>query len=358
MNTDHGRQRTGLELDIEQPDQLITYLRQTGRIEAAEEPSVRLLTGGVSNRTMLVERKTGTAWVLKQALAKLRVAVDWHSDPRRVEREALGIRYLSQLVPSGSVPGLVFEDPAHHLLAMEAAPTPHENWKTLLLNNPPIATHIAQFGRLLGAIHRNAFHRSAELAPLFNERSFFESLRLEPYYQHSANQRPEAADFLHWLIAETLATRLTLVHGDYSPKNILVHDDRLILLDHEVIHWGDPAFDVGFSMAHLLSKAHHLPERRSAFAFAAVEYWQSYIDSLDDMPWKPTLEARAVRHSMACLLARSVGRSPLEYLDDTQRNRQADSVIQLTHSKPPTTVASLIESFLAQIEEKERHGGH
>src|SRR5262249_34295871 len=156
------------------------------------------------------------------------------------------------------VPALVFEDRTHHVLAMTAVPRPHDNWKTLLLAGQINPEQVCQFGRLLGTIHRRSYERRAELERVFDDRSFFESLRVEPYYQYSAAQCPAAAVFLANLIAATRKRRLALVHGDYSPKNILVHASRLVLLDHEVIHFGDPAFDVGFALTHLLSKAHHV----------------------------------------------------------------------------------------------------
>lgn len=344
-------------LDIEQRGQVVAYLRASGRIGVGEEPEVRVLAGGVSNRTVLVKRPNGEAWVLKQALEKLRVAVEWHSDPRRIEREALGMRHLEILAAPGSIPALLFEDERHHLLAMAAVPEPHENWKTLLLRGQVERDHVAQFGRLLGAIHRGSHERRDELAALFEERAFFESLRLEPYYLYSAAHVPAAAPFLHALVAETRATRQALVHGDYSPKNILVHHGRLILLDHEVIHWGDPAFDLGFSLAHFLSKAHHLAAPRATFADAAGDYWRAYRDSLGDVPWSGGLETRAVRHTLACLLARVAGRSPLEYLNATERARQGEVVLDLM-TDAPDELPKLINAFLQRIEHKESHGSH
>ena len=71
-----------------------------------------VLAGGVSNRTVLVERESGEAWVVKQALAKLRVQVDWFSSPERIHREADGLRWLAQFAPPGSITPLVFEDHA------------------------------------------------------------------------------------------------------------------------------------------------------------------------------------------------------------------------------------------------------
>ncbi len=124
--------------------------------------------------------------------------------------------------------------------------------------------------------------RRAELEPVFGDRGFFESLRLEPYFGFTASEVPEARQFLLDLIDETRAHVETLVHGDYSPKNILVHDGRLVLLDHEVIHFGDPTFDLGFSLTHFLSKAHHLPDRREAFAEATRRYWDRYRSIVAD----------------------------------------------------------------------------
>ncbi len=337
------------DLDIEQPGALLAYLRETGRIDPAEEPAIRVLTGGVSNRTVLVERSTGEAWVVKQALAKLRVQVDWFSPPERIHREALGLRWLERIAPPSTTTPLVFEDHDVHLMAMQAVPQPHENWKTLLLAGRLEIDHVAQFAELLGTIHRRGHERRSEIEPVFADRGFFESLRLEPYYGYTATQVAAAAAFLTDLIAATLARRDTIVHGDYSPKNVLVHDGRLILLDHEVIHFGDPGFDLGFSLTHLLSKAHHLPAKRADFAAAAVAYWADYRDTLGDVPFAADLEPRAVRHTLGCLLARVRGRSPLEYLDAEERTRQADAVVCLM-ADPPPTVAALAERFIALLE--------
>ena len=308
-------------LDIEQHDQLIAYLRATGRIAADESPQVRTLAGGVSNRTVLVKRASGEAWVLKQALAKLRVKVDWFSDPARVHREALGLRWLEKLAPPGTITPLVFEDQTHHLLAMQAVPEPHENWKAMLLRGEVDMDHVEQFSSLLRSIFDNSRSRFPQLPQIFGDRSFFETLRLEPYYEYTATQVPEAARFLRQLIDDTRARTASIVHGDFSPKNILVHRGRLVLLDHEVIHWGDPGFDVGFAMTHFLSKAHHLPAFRSKFLQAA----RKFADGLLPYMIAPT----GVRHVLACMLARVAGRSPVEYLDDTERGRQGRLVVKL-----------------------------
>ncbi len=333
-------------MDIEQPEQLAAFLHSKGLIAPGEPLHSRVLTGGVSNRTVWVDRPGGEAWVLKQALAQLRVQAEWFSSPERIHREAAGMRCLGELLPPGNVPAFLFEDEVEHVIGMSAVPQPHRNWKAMLLEGGLQDEHVIQFGSILAAIHRRGAEPGRKLGEIFADRSYFESLRLEPYYLFTANQVPQAVKFLNDLVAETRQQRLTLVHGDYSPKNILVYNDRLVLLDHEVIHFGDPAFDLGFSLTHLLSKAHHLADRRQDFARAAGLYWRTYLQQLGPVPWLADLEERAVRHTLGCLLARVAGRSPLEYLSALERQHQQAYVLSLMDSVP-ARLPDLIERFVA-----------
>jgi 5-methylthioribose kinase len=336
------------ELDIERAPDLLRYLRGRGALAPDEAPSISVLGGGVSNRVVMVTRAGGESWVLKQALPKLRVREDWFSDPGRVRKEALGIRWLARLTPPGSIPRLVFEDPERHLLAMEAVRGPHRNWRTELLAGRLRPDHVEAFGRLLGQIHGGSRAHREDVAAVFDDRSIFESLRIEPYFAFTVGRVPEAAPFLERVIDDTRRHRLTLVHGDYSPKNVLVDDGHLVLLDHEVVHFGDPAFDVGFALTHLLSKAHHLAHLREAFGEAAVRFWGSYSIALGSGPWRAGLERRSARLGLACLLARVAGRSPLDYLTDVERRRQRAVSVELM-GRDLADVPSLVARFLEGV---------
>ncbi len=394
-------------MDIEQPDQLLTWLHLHHHIADWEHPDITKLPGGVSSRCILIHREPPHPdWVMKQSLEKLRVEVDWFSDPERIHREAAGIRTLGQLLPAGTVPALYFEDHEEHLLAMAAVPRPHENWKSLLLSGIVSRSHVKQFAQLLNLIHSEAAKKSNTLALAFRDSANFESLRLAPYFTYTADQVPGARGFIKDLVQQTRKRQLTLVHGDYSPKNILIYNERLVLLDHEVIHWGDPAFDVGFALAHLLSKAHHLFPQRKVFRDAAKYFWRIYKNDnnvetedrkrmqseqsgrevsragpdhneqydnaqpgSDPVPnehqesrdeqmhhvqagseqWRQDLELFAVRHSLACLLARVAGKSPLEYL--TEKEREVQRVIvtdMMDHC--PDTIDTLIDSFVDRLD--------
>src|SRR5260221_3098387 len=152
-----------MPLDIELPESLLEYLRLHGHISGDERPEFRVLTGGVSNRTVWVRRPNGQSWVLKQALEKLRVQADWFSNPERIHREAAGLRWLIQLVPIGTIPELVFEDTDAHLLAMQAVPEPHDNWKTQLLQGKINFYYIWQIGQFVSMIQRGDYEKRKQL---------------------------------------------------------------------------------------------------------------------------------------------------------------------------------------------------
>lgn len=335
-----------MRLDIEDRGQLLDYLHTSGHIGRDEIPEVRVLAGGVSNRTVWVKRASGESWVLKQALEKLRTKTDWFSSVERIHREAAGMRWLYRLAPE-RVTRLIFEDHEHHVLAMEAVAEPHQNWKTMLLRGELEFDHVRQFAGLLGQIHQQSY-QNEEVRLEFADRSFFESLRLEPYFLYTATQVQKVDDFLRQLIEDNRANLLCVVHGDYSPKNVLVHEGQMVLLDHEVIHFGDPTFDLGFSMTHLLSKAHHVVEHREKFLEAAQVYWNTYSESAPGLLTQPNFEARAVRQTLGCMLGRIDGRSPLEYLSKGERSRQRQAVLALMKN-PPASFSKLIAGFAERI---------
>jgi 5-methylthioribose kinase len=338
-----------MELDIEDFDALREYLTAKDYVKPGESVSLKNLQGGVSNRTVKVAWPDERGWVLKQALAKLRVNIDWFSSPERIGVEAKALRWLNRLAPVGTTPAFIFEDMTNHLMGMEAIPDEHENWKSVLLSGQIVSNHFEQFGLLLGAIHRKSSESGAEIRIAFADTTYFENLRLEPYYLYAAQQTQEAAAFLNALAQETLHHKDSLVHGDFSPKNTLIYRNKLILLDYEVVHFGDPAFDVGFALTHFLSKAHHMPKQRARLASNTELFWRVYHEEIARLNWGRALETRVVRHTLACLLARVSGKSPLEYLTPAEMGRQRDAVLALI-AKPSSSVPDLITEFVHKIE--------
>jgi 5-methylthioribose kinase len=183
----------------------------------------------------------------------------------------------------------------------------------------------AALGTILATIHVEASRRP-ELGGTLADTSLFEELRIDPYYRTAARAHPAATPRIDELIAsmDRPANERTLVLGDFSPKNILVHSRGLILLDFECGHTGDAAFDLGFFLSHLLLKTVHVgrhdPALRARFEELTLHFWAAYLERMSQGSWHPDqLLPRAVRHTAACLLARVDGKSPVEYLDEAER---------------------------------------
>lgn len=285
---------------------------------------------------------------MKQALNKLRVPGDWFSSPERIHREAAALLEFAKLLGPENIPRLIFDDRDAHILAMEAVPSPHDNWRSLLLAGIVEPNYFESAGKMLGTVHQRGASRPPAVRALFEDQTFFVSLRIEPYYLYTAQVVSEARDFLAALVRDCSANRVTLVHGDFSPKNILISRGKLVLLDYEVAHWGDPAFDLGFFFALLLSKAHHLPEQRSKLFEGVMSAWEHYRLELKSPLLPRDIEPRAVRHTLGCLLARVDGRSPLDYLGHEERLRQRMLVISLLE-RIPTSIRELASQFSERL---------
>jgi 5-methylthioribose kinase len=106
-----------------------------------------------------------------------------------------------------------------------------------------------------------------------------------------------------------LGTRSTLVLGDYAPKNAFAYPGRLLILDFEVAHWGDPAFDPAFCLTHLLLKTLHFRDAR--YLRAADLFWRAYTAGRGEVD-----EVAVLRELGCLLLARVDGKSQAEYLVD------------------------------------------
>jgi aminoglycoside phosphotransferase (APT) family kinase protein len=334
-------------VNIEDETQFRAYLERQG-IAFGPALHISVLRGGISSRTVLVEQAGGVHWVFKQALDSLRVPVEWRSSPERSWREAKGARALAELLPPGAIPRVTFEDRPRHIFAMTAVSVAASNWKALLMNGSIELDHFRKCGELLAAIHRESTRERSALEAQFGDLTFFESLRLEPYYEYTAGIVSDAAPFLRALAADARTHKLSLVHGDFSPKNILIDGAQMVLLDHEVIHFGDPAFDIGFLLAHFLSKAHHLTPHRGELQQGVLVFSKRYNEAIRPCDWAAAVESRAVRHALGCLLARAAGRSKLEYLTDAERSRQIETCLRLIPT-PPGTVQELADAFLREI---------
>jgi aminoglycoside phosphotransferase (APT) family kinase protein len=275
------------------------------------------LTGGVSSDIMLLDDGRQRL-VAKRALPQLKVAQHWPCHPSRIFREIDALRLLAPVCP---VPEIVYEDRANFLYVMSAAPPDAEPWKARLLRgdaSPALAQSI-------GEIHAVMLAQNG-----FDDPGFFEELRIDPYYTFTAAQHPDLAEAFHRATQACRQTKSGLVHGDWSPKNILTtHHHPPLALDFECIHRGDPAYDAAFLLNHLLLKTFHQPPHWAALKACA----EAYMRPLANIPF-----AAVLIHLPLLLLARMDGKSPIEYIHEREPVRQFARAL-LAH--PPANPTAL-----------------
>jgi len=288
------------------PDEVLRLLRGAGLVSRNETPAFEVLSGGVSSEIW----KVGGVCV-KRALPRLRVAQRWEAPIARNRYEHLWLEAATAAVP-GAAPRILACDDKAGLFAMEYLQAPV--WKELLRQGKAEPGFAAQVGRTLAAIHSATAGRP-DVAQRFATDEIFHAIRLEPYLVSTGRAHPDLQQRMDFLADRTAKTRVCLVHGDVSPKNILVGPRGPVFLDAECAWYGDPAFDLAFCLNHLLLKCLWVPASRSAFLDCFDALATSYLDSVSF----EDIEERAASLLPALLLARVDGKSPVEYLTDDDK---------------------------------------
>jgi aminoglycoside phosphotransferase (APT) family kinase protein len=340
------------------------YLRSTGRIGTAEPVRVRELTGGVSNMVLLVERPAvpGADLVVKQARAQLRTREPWYSSVERIWREADVLRSCTELLASAAkandeplaarTPEIIFEDRANYLLAMRAAPRPNVVWKNDLLAGQADPTIAAACGRLLATLHGQGWSNTV-LAERLADRTLFNELRVDPYYRTLAAAHPPIRPAIERLIDSLDANVCTLVHADFSPKNLLVFDQGLMMVDFETGHYGDPAFDLGFFLSHLVLKASLHAPGHGPYLQLTLAFQTAYDETLAPRIGRERLAAlwaRGVQNFAGCAWARLDGKSPVEYLNDEQRREPIRELCQTIFAERPLQWSDVVALCRARMD--------
>jgi 5-methylthioribose kinase len=324
------------------------FLVAAGLLEEAALVTVEELGGGISNVVLRVSAPE-LCLVVKQSRPKLRVRADWPFDQRGtlVERDCLTL--LGRLVP-GAVPEMLQCDEASFTLVMSCVSPGGVLWKDDLLRRRVDPAVAGRAGELLGRTHRLAAGDAAA-RERFADQSVLVQGRTDPYHVAAAALHPELAPTIEAEVERMLATQRTLTLGDYSPKNIFVYPDSVVAIDFEVAHWGDPGFDVAFSLTHLGLKAVRFGELADRHLAGAHRFWQEYrsqgADELCD-------EEGLVRELGCLLLARIDGKSPVEYVEDERTKDAVRALAARLIAGPRRTVPEALQTVAGSISVRRR----
>ncbi|HYB04988.1 MAG TPA: aminoglycoside phosphotransferase family protein [Nitrososphaerales archaeon] len=318
-------------LENEDDLQSIETLLPKWGIPKEENARLTVLGGGVSNVVVKVVSQSKGAFVVKRSLPKLRVEEDWFADRRRIMREAACLRVIGDYVGQNFAPKVLLEDAQNFACLLECAPEGTVTWKKDLLENkvdPRVTEEVSSF---LSNFHGRT-RTSEKVREEFADQSNFIQLRINPYLVRVSERHPDLKMQLDEMITGLLSKKLCLVHGDFSPKNILLlPGGKIWMIDCEVAHWGNPAFDVAFCTNHLLLKAIHLSSLRHLKE--ADRFWGDYWQ---ESGWSHQ-EPFTTRVLGGLMLARVDGKSPAEYLSEGDRN--------LVRGLSRSLVADRVEDF-------------
>lgn len=332
---------------------LRSALVRLGLLPPGAEPEFARLTGGVSSDIWRVDLPSGPVCI-KRALAKLRVAADWRAPVERNAYEAAWLRCAGRTVPE-AVPPLLGQDAKTGSLVMGYLPPERfPVWKELLRRgqaDPAVAAAVAD---RLARIHAATANDPAVAAMFPTDRIFYD-IRLEPYLVATARAHPDLADRMQALVEETAATKRALVHGDVSPKNILIGPQGPVFLDAECAWYGDPAFDLAFCANHLLLKCLWNPDAAAGFLRCFRALTETYVARVD---WEPPeeVERRAARLLPGLFLARVDGKSPVEYVTEERDRERVRRTARALIAAAPDRLAAVRAAWAEEIGVRESGG--
>jgi aminoglycoside phosphotransferase (APT) family kinase protein len=305
------------------PGELLKLLERDGVVRT-RDARLTPLSGGISCEIYLVE-DGAEKFVVKRALAKLKVKADWFADTSRNRHEWEYIRYVAKFLPE-AVPVLRHCSATDNYFAMEHLSGRFLNWKQLLLAGNTNVEDASRAGNILAQIHRHSAG-DPEAGRLFDATENFFQLRIESYLLATGAKHPELRALFETEAARLAGVRECLVHGDFSPKNILISPERMVLLDCEVAWYGEPAFDLAFLLNHFFLKALlHAPKDGGARAMTE-KFWTRY----QMVRPSPEMEPRVGRLLLMLMLARVDGKSPVEYLDP----KRQEFIREFVHGQLP-----------------------
>ena len=319
---------------VRPPREFEDFLRRTGLVESVEVPLFTPLEGGVSSDIWKVD-VADRAICVKRALAKLKVEGDWHAP---VERNAFEVAWMQKAasIAPGSAPEILAHDPASGMFAMTYLdPADCKLWKSELRAGRADPDFASRCGHVLGTIHCETAG-DAEVAARFATDEIFHAIRLEPYLEATAACHADVAGRLHELSAITAANRIVLVHGDVSPKNILVTADGPVFLDAECAWFGDPAFDLAFCLNHFLLKCLWTPAAAEGFLTCFDAMASAYVETAGAA--LEAVECRTAHLLPGLFLARVDGKSPVEYLSDAADIERVRRVSKALLNEPVDTL--------------------
>jgi len=282
-------------------------------MDASENPALSELNGGISSEIYKVDLD-GRSFCVKSALPTLKSDPDWHVPVERTAAEWEWLKLAQNVAKNIAPEPLGYDKKTNTLVMSYLEPELYPNWKDLLsqgIIDPNMAEAAAE--RLV-MLH-NATAGDEKLIQRFANDSIFYDIRLEAYFLETGRNVEVLKDLMHKLVESTAASKVALVHGDVSPKNILIGPNGPVFLDAECACYGEPAFDAAFCLTHFLLKCLWKPNWKKGYLKCHERFRKTYFSNAKWLDMTE-LERRVTQLHLGMLVARVAGRSKVEYVSD------------------------------------------
>jgi aminoglycoside phosphotransferase (APT) family kinase protein len=328
----------------EAPTDLVHALAQMDLLVTGDRPRMTRLASNASTGVYRVELAWGTV-CLKRALPDPGARLDGAAALARSAYETRWLRLAREVVP-GSAPEVIAEHPAAGVFAMEYLdPHRYPAWSRVLEGERIEPWIAAEIGHLLGRLH--AASANASVHQRFPSTTAFRALCLEPRLRAASAAHPESTDALAALFAGIERHRVALVHGAFSPDNVLVGPRGPVVVDADCATCADPAFDFAHMLADLALWMLWRPRKRTSYVACFDTLERTYLPHVTwEMP--RVAEARAARILPALILAALAGPSTDRALTANDLANAREAACRLLH-EPPGSLDAVRDTWLDAI---------
>ena len=327
---------------------------------AADPKAITVEPAGDGNINWVRRARDGRqSWIVKQARPALERFPQYHASTERIVFEERWFAIARPLDARGVCPRVLDFDAEARVLVLEDLGDA-ERLDHALLRGVEAGAVLRDVAELLAAVHSAtrdpalaARFANTDMHRLHGEHVFVlpfaaNDFPLEPALRARAERVWQDAE-LRAIAAAAYRRygepRGALVHGDVQAGNVLIlPGGRAKLLDAEIAHVGDPSFDVGLLLAHVLLPALARGTLDAAVA-ACASTWSAYARAHGE--GAPPF-ADAARHAGIEVMRRTIGAARVAAVQDTTTALAAvDLACALIRTPPgsPDALRAAVRAF-------------
>ena len=275
----------------------------------------RKLAGGVSSEVYHVKTDKND-YCIKRSLKKLLVKKEWIVDTNRIKFEYYWLNHCRKILNKNIPKTYEFNNKKKYIVMEYLNNSKYKTLKELYFKKIINQNTTRLISKHLFKIHSKS--NNYKTKKLFQGNSNnFNDLRLDPYFNEVGRVYPKYKKYIKILNKDYLINSKTLVHGDFSPKNILIGKNKIVYLDAECCNFGDPVFDLVFFSNHLLIKSIFIKDKSKEFIKSYITFYKEYLKNFNAKNYKLYIN-RIIKMTPIMMLARIDGKSPVEYINSNK----------------------------------------